>query len=997
MNLLTHLLLLIIALSVVGGRENEECRVFALFPFTKNVSRTDTENTLISRNNTTVKSPGFSHMASYLMAVEHFNNRDASVVQELENFRDCNVKLNISGGIWDSESSSSTAVAMLMKMVYNQEVPDLVFGGYYELPVNDLSVVTSGLGIPYMAYGSSSLRVVTPFLHPFATRTSVDKMEIASRVLSYLNYQGRTDFISIFHATSDSTSQMMDAMVKMLKDKGVRHFDKSYTPPLLRGSVGEIQKGLANIRDQGFRTIILIVDSPEDELPVIAQAADEMGMNDGSYFYAVVGSFNMNFFETPALVNEPVTAKLLRGAAVVCPLDGFEYNKDDKFLAAWRSQNETLVTKMNEVCPLTNVEKGIRYYASDYFQTTDPEFGSSFVYDAVMATGMGLCAPEGDDWVTGIRASAFQGATGKVSFGGNEMYPGGRTNDTATFGVFNLLPPNAPADRPFTLTEIFAPPANNPVQSGWQPLEPFIFADGATSPPPLLRTTPEQNYLSQSFRIAGFFLFGLTVVLVLSSSIWVYLKRNHSVLKAAQPFFLQIIILGCLLVAFPIFTNSWDESYGWTEDQLAAACTSNPWLITLGTLFMYCSIASKLWRVNSVLSFRRKVVKIQHVVWPSAFLIFVAIVLLTLWTVLEGFSWVRIEIDEVSGESIGKCQGVNSVAWFTPIFLLVVIPFLLTFYMAYKTNDVDSSYAESLCIYVLLLIQFQMLVVSIPVLTILEMESTDGRYIGQVMIFCIFAISPILLLVVPKVRAVHGKKPTRSIVRGQRSSNGTLVTGVSKVVADGIVNRKESRSTVLAHTSSYSAALNLSDSRVQSPLPRTLEREPSINHRVLDMPRGGLHDDSNTSLDVTDVTGAHHDDPVTVLEEISETHGSSAVWSDDDDAKESVVADCVTESTHDDQVPLETKSSFRATIKVANGDCADASNDEESSNGDCGDATKKSAVASNEEDVAEDDQALPATRESSFRETIQVSSADWCGGVNSSMASPVNASAEFTA
>ncbi len=59
----------------------------------------------------------------------------------------------------------------------------------------------------------------------------------------------------------------------------------------------------------------------------------------------------------------------------------------------------------------------------DFFQQTSPVFGSSFLYDAVIATGMGACqafaAGNGlgvdvEPFVKGIRSVVFTGATGDV-------------------------------------------------------------------------------------------------------------------------------------------------------------------------------------------------------------------------------------------------------------------------------------------------------------------------------------------------------------------------------------------------------------------------------------------------------------------------------------------------------------------------------------------------------------------------------------------------------
>lgn len=86
------------------------------------------------------------------------------------------------------------------------------------------------------------------------------------------------------------------------------------------------------------------------------------------------------------------------------------------------------------------------------------------------------------------------------------------------------------------------------------------------------------------------------------------------------------------------------------------------------------------------MQFRRKAVTVQSVIWPAAILTAAALILMTVWTVLEGFQWVRTEVDPISGASFGKCKGEHTVAYFTPIFFLICIPVFFTAFMAYKTK-----------------------------------------------------------------------------------------------------------------------------------------------------------------------------------------------------------------------------------------------------------------------------------------------------------------------
>lgn len=118
----------------------------------------------------------------------------------------------------------------------------------------------------------------------------------------------------------------------------------------------------------------------------------------------------------------------------------------------------------------------------------------------------------------------------------------------------------------------------------WSELRPFVYRDGSTTPPLLLRDMPDQNYLSTSLRIFGLILMGFDVMASIVSITWVYIYREHRVLRAAQPQFLYVLLVGALVCSLAIVTIGFDESYnGWTTEQLSRTCMATPWLLTVRT------------------------------------------------------------------------------------------------------------------------------------------------------------------------------------------------------------------------------------------------------------------------------------------------------------------------------------------------------------------------------------------------------------------------------
>ena len=149
----------------------------------------------------------------------------------------------------------------------------------------------------------------------------------------------------------------------------------------------------------------------------------------------------------------------------------------------------------------------------------------------------------------------------------------------------------------------------DPTTQQWQKVNPFVYADGSTSPPQLLRNPADQNYLSKGARAVGFSLAGIAYFCVLSSLLWLFAYRHHTVVIASQPFFLMMMCISCNFITTAIVISGFDESYGWSEQQLTSACIAVPWLVPIGVIVPYnclfCKVRTSLLLDLSYLSRRR--------------------------------------------------------------------------------------------------------------------------------------------------------------------------------------------------------------------------------------------------------------------------------------------------------------------------------------------------------------------------------------------------------
>ena len=224
---------------------------------------------------------------------------------------------------------------------------------------------------------------------------------------------------------------------------------------------------------------------------------------------------------------------------------------------------------------------------------------------------------------------------------------------------------------------------------------------------------------------------------------------------------------------------------------LDSACMATPWLLTLGYMILYLSIFSKLYRINKVLQFRRRKVSTRAVAGPF-FLLFVAsIIVLSIWTAVDPYLWVRREVNAVTGETYGSCSSSNAsgavgvpLEYGIPLVAIAAIAAILTFAMAWKTKDIDEKFSESNWTFYALFLQCELMLVAIPILLLLGEASADASYLGKVLVIWSIPVSTMLLLIGPKAAKMFVPERQKRMHRGL--SQGISVSGVDPFVSRSI-------------------------------------------------------------------------------------------------------------------------------------------------------------------------------------------------------------------
>ena len=227
--------------------------------------------------------------------------------------------------------------------------------------------------------------------------------------------------------------------------------------------------------------------------------------------------------------------------------------------------------------------------------------------------------------------------------------------------------------------------------------ESFLFRDGTSNSPGPSRVVSEQNWLPTWARVTGLSLLSISWGVTIALSVLIWLWRDKPKIKAAQPIFLQILLAGSFLTSASILMLSFDEGTGMKDKGLDIACVSTPWLFFLGMVTMYAGLFCKLWRLDKVTQFRRRRVKVTHVLWPLIALLVSTVAMLVAWTIVDPWTWEREMISEIPPVSYGQCQSEHFDAFFSPLCGVMVVATALAVLMAWKTKDtkVDESLTDS--------------------------------------------------------------------------------------------------------------------------------------------------------------------------------------------------------------------------------------------------------------------------------------------------------------
>jgi len=275
----------------------------------------------------------------------------------------------------------------------------------------------------------------------------------------------------------------------------------------------------------------------------------------------------------------------------------------------------------------------------------------------------------------------------------------------------------------------------------------------------------DKTYINSSLAIFGYVLFSIQCLLSIICGLWTAYYRKRKVVKASQPLFLGLVCLGvfvmnCSILPIGVQGNYRDDP---SIAKVDAACMALPWLFSIGFAIIFSALFAKIWRIRLVWkaasNFRNKKVDVKDVIVIMAAVIMIQLTILLCWQLINPMQWEREVIQtDTNGfpiRSIGYCTSSASILpYLIPLVVVDGLMLLYALYLCFVTRKVSSEFQEGQWISACVLSIVQILVLSIPILIIVE-NNNDAFYFVRTAVIFLMGFSVTGLIFFPKMYRLH--------------------------------------------------------------------------------------------------------------------------------------------------------------------------------------------------------------------------------------------------
>lgn len=727
--------------------------------------------------------------AGVLLAIHHFNNGDGSVVKDIDGInKRCPIRFV--ADFYDSESTEMTAIDVFSRQIYesfdsqnsNTRLPSVLFGAYRSAVTVPLAILSSIYEIPHISPLSTSTELDDKMQYRYFSRLIPSDATTAWAAINYLRAKSpELSHLGILYVNDAYGSAFYRAMEEAGQELGISIKGSSFR----FNDADEISKAVQTLSKTEYRVFFGIFYN--QHYNVVMEKAVEFGIAGKQNVWIVSDGVSESYLNGMSYPTGSNLAIASQGVGILKAEGGREAVDENsgysRFAKAWYDQNDDAIEYYNCVGrPATNTDKdaSIYYQAKPGFfenKRLSPIAGSVFAYDSIVAMGLAACNLHGNNpesYFEGPQLHGefmkqnFEGASGNVKVDEDTL---SRDPSSAFYVIYNVNGRTDKSMTTFSVKTVSYTTQNSTVGAGalsWVDTfegRSFVYSDGTTKFPcflPPLEVKREDVRVKLKF--SGLILCAIILATTVYFFCWTFINRETRIVKASQPVFLQMILVGTAIMGASIITFSIDDTY-FSETICSVCCMVSPWLLTNGFVIIFSALFAKIWRVNKLFHsprYRRVRVKAIDAILPFVVLFTLNNITLAIWTTLNPLKWERVFLDSTDefdrpDTTYGTCShGKKShLPYFLVISVLNFTMVILANIQAYRARKIATEFSESKYIGIIMASILQACCIGVPVVVVV-MDQPSANYIVPVLLVFVICMSMLLLMFVPKTK--HLKK-----------------------------------------------------------------------------------------------------------------------------------------------------------------------------------------------------------------------------------------------
>uniref|UniRef100_A0A7S2S7K3 G-protein coupled receptors family 3 profile domain-containing protein n=1 Tax=Mucochytrium quahogii TaxID=96639 RepID=A0A7S2S7K3_9STRA len=260
--------------------------------------------------------------------------------------------------------------------------------------------------------------------------------------------------------------------------------------------------------------------------------------------------------------------------------------------------------------------------------------------------------------------------------------------------------------------------------------KPPVYNGGRVEKPVNIESPVENMNYDSALGIVTFLMFVANCIPAASAFIFCRVHRDHPVVKAAQPLFMNVICLGAIISSFSLIPLAFTDQAGPKANGsggnafASSGCGLSWWLYCIGFMFTFTPLFLKMNRAYNILydtSYRSHKITDRSMVISILLFTSVDVIFLTAWGVYDPMVYVRkVTYNEYSQpvNSVGACASETS-AYFIGVILFYHVSILAyTSFIAYKASNVNTAFSEAKYITISIYSSLQLLVLGLPLAVI---------------------------------------------------------------------------------------------------------------------------------------------------------------------------------------------------------------------------------------------------------------------------------------